>query len=644
VVVPVYLWSLVLVAFNDALPYPRRMRIAIFALATALYVSRRSPFVECEDVAPILLLLASIHALVLRFGWSASSDLSPQLAKNLLAGAFAVQVWYEMGRALSGSMPIGDFVCSALKTSLFACLGLAAAGAFQHAAHRADDERHQKLGMKDSMETLTHELRSPLQGIMGTVSVLLDGYGEGSAAAAGASPEEVREGLSVVMASSRHLLTIINNMLDVRKCDARMMDEFPLSPVPLRRSLADAAAFCRPMAAVTGVGLRLAEAGGCEGEGGGGHDHDHDPAYVLSNVVRLQQMIINVVSNAIKYSPRGGTVVISAEITTARRARELAAGALAAGIPLSEMAGRDGDDDPTSLVAVVSVDDEGPGVAPGAAASRVFARFSSGGGPPSAAEGKAGGAGEAGAPAVQAPSVIGGSRVAQPSGTGLGLNLCVKFARRMGGNIWVSPNPRCGRGSRFSFCLPVSEPPPAEEGPPAPASAAAAGGAGPAGGGSGSAPAGSFPGPVDPGEVEAQANGEAAGSAGLSVSDLRVLVVDDTAINLKVVERMLRGVGVRAVSVADSGRQALSILERDGPFSLVITDIQMPGMDGIQLSRAIRGDGAIRAKPVVVGLTAETSDTIGERCLGAGMAHLLHKPITKGQLESFLVDRLRLRR
>jgi CheY-like chemotaxis protein len=126
-----------------------------------------------------------------------------------------------------------------------------------------------------------------------------------------------------------------------------------------------------------------------------------------------------------------------------------------------------------------------------------------------------------------------------------------------------------------------------------------------------------------------------------TMSDLRVLVVDDIPINLKVIERMLKGIGIGTVRLADSGRSALAIMEHE-TFPLVITDIQMPDMDGMQLSDAIRSYDALATKPLVVGLTAETSDTIHERCAKSGIAHVLHKPITKKQLETFICNNLRV--
>jgi signal transduction histidine kinase len=620
-VFPQYMWSLVVVSFNPELSFPRKMRISAFALASALFVSHWSPLVNFSDAVPVLLGFALIHAVVLRMALSAS-PMSPLLARLLLAGAFAAQVTHEIGRVLSGAMPVQDFGYSVLKTGLFTSLGLAAAGAFQRASHRVEEEVHQKEGIKDSMEALTHELRSPLQGIMGTVSCLLD-----NESVAASSSAEVRESLSIILASSRHLLTLINNLLDVRKCDARMMDEFPLSPIPLIASLAEATAFCRPMATITGVELRLdldrSRSGSRPPLPGGWRCDDSDRTCVVSNVVRLQQMIINIVSNAIKYSPRNGTVRLETEIMTLRQARDEMMRALAVGIPLSESPNNRSSSGDSALVAVISISDAGPGIAPGVA-PRVFRKFAelATPSPPSSSSSSKG----------NVVSVIGGSTVAQPTGTGLGLNLCVKFVRRMNGNIWVANSPDGASGSRFSFCLPVAEEP-VDPVPVARGGCLA---------GNGSAAIGRVPSLAELGQITTQTSEpETEPATCSSISDLRVLVVDDTVINLKVIARMLRDIGVGDVSVAESGRQALSVLERES-FSLVITDIQMPEMDGIELSRAIRESETIPVKPVVVGLTAATSDEIEELCASAGMSHLIHKPITKKQLQSFLADRLRV--
>lgn len=94
----------------------------------------------------------------------------------------------------------------------------------QVAEEAAQKEYLLKQAMSESCQILSHELRTPLQGIMGITSMLLDGR---------ELQKDAEEALSLVMVSSRLLLTLINNMLDVRKCEANMMSEFEVVPTDL---------------------------------------------------------------------------------------------------------------------------------------------------------------------------------------------------------------------------------------------------------------------------------------------------------------------------------------------------------------------------------------------------------------------------
>mmetsp|Transcript_22347 Transcript_22347/g.33784 ORF Transcript_22347/g.33784 Transcript_22347/m.33784 type:complete len:186 (-) Transcript_22347:168-725(-) len=118
------------------------------------------------------------------------------------------------------------------------------------------------------------------------------------------------------------------------------------------------------------------------------------------------------------------------------------------------------------------------------------------------------------------------------------------------------------------------------------------------------------------------------------VSDFkrRVLLVDDTLINRKVLERMLKKIGVSTVVTVDSGKKALEELSSN-EYDLVITDLQMPGMSGTELCVAIHK--STNAPPIVVGLTADTSFDIAERCAAAGMADVLYKPITISEMKEY---------
>ena len=116
----------------------------------------------------------------------------------------------------------------------------------------------------------------------------------------------------------------------------------------------------------------------------------------------------------------------------------------------------------------------------------------------------------------------------------------------------------------------------------------------------------------------------------------QILVVDDTLINLKVLRRMLERIGYQSITTVESGDSALKELDKSD-YDLVITDIQMPNMDGFELSKAIN----TRAnKPIVVGLTAETSESLHEKAAANGMETILFKPITTAQMSQFLSSTL----
>jgi PAS domain S-box-containing protein len=131
----------------------------------------------------------------------------------------------------------------------------------------------------------------------------------------------------------------------------------------------------------------------------------------------------------------------------------------------------------------------------------------------------------------------------------------------------------------------------------------------------------------------------AAGRPQAGRRELRVLVVEDNAINQLVVRRFIEKSGHRAL-VAGNGREALAMLDQQ-PFDLVLMDVQMPVMDGLVATSAIRKQeartGAIRLP--VIALTASAMEGDRERCLEAGMDGYLSKPIDRRELDS-LLDRL----
>ncbi|WP_425930532.1 transporter substrate-binding domain-containing protein [Pseudomonas sp. NyZ201] len=119
-----------------------------------------------------------------------------------------------------------------------------------------------------------------------------------------------------------------------------------------------------------------------------------------------------------------------------------------------------------------------------------------------------------------------------------------------------------------------------------------------------------------------------------STLSLNILVVDDYPANLMLLGKQLDVLGHR-VSQADNGAQALQMW-REGNFDVLITDCNMPGMDGHQLARAVRTEESPGQRCLILGLTANAQAEERDRCLASGMDDCLFKPIGLGALRSHL--------
>jgi PAS domain S-box-containing protein len=418
-----------------------------------------------------------------------------------------------------------------------------------------------KQAMSESCQILSHELRTPLQGIMGITSMLLDGR---------ELQNDAEEALTLVMVSSRLLLTLINNMLDVCKCEANLVSEFEVIPTDLYQPIENAVNFCRPLGSMSNVQIDL-------------FPLKVRDVVVASDALRLQQVVINLVSNSIKHSNPGSITTVRSEVTTLADAEGRIRNALKAGSHQEAFDIEFKDRKHEMKVVIVSISDRGKGIDV-RQVHRLFQKF--------------------GQLNEHSSGSLGGTNTSncvpgQPSGTGLGLNLCLKFIHRMKGNIWAINNPD-GVGACFSFYLPLIS-----------------GGAVP--------------------RQRPSSNGTLANATTVVspvASSCRVLVVDDTLINLKVLDRMLKQVGVKFATCVDSGYKAMQMLE-ENDYNLVITDIQMPGMSGTELCENICKLNTLLKKPTIVGLTAEVSKAMDDKCSKSGMIKVLHKPLTAHQLKDF---------
>ena len=242
------------------------------------------------------------------------------------------------------------------------------------------------------LANMSHELRTPLNAIIGFSDLILEG-------GVGPISEQQREFLEAVLRNGRHLLGLINSVLDLAKIEAGRMS-LELAGTDLREAVTDAV---RDTAS-----LRSAKRQECT------LHLDEASLAVVADGVRVRQILFNLLSNASKFTAEGGEITLSALRTHA---------------PLRVPADRPGDERRamTREVVWVSVADSGIGIAPEDMA-KLFQEFSQ----------------------------VESSASRQAQGTGLGLALSKKFVEMHGGTIGAESIP--GRGSSFWFMLPTEGP------------------------------------------------------------------------------------------------------------------------------------------------------------------------------------------
>ena len=380
--------------------------------------------------------------------------------------------------------------------------------------------------LKDEfLANTSHELRTPLNGIIGLAESLIDG-------ATGILPAATCSNLAMIISSGRRLTNLINDILDFSKLQHHTL-ELQLKPIDLWSITNLVLTLSQSL--TTHKNLELINA----------IPRDFSPAEADEN--RLQQILYNLIGNAIKFT-EAGAVEISAEVHSSD--------------------GRD--------FITVRVADTGIGI-PADKFERIFISFEQGD----------------------------GSTARQYGGTGLGLSVTKQLVELHGGQIWVESE--VGVGSKFYFTVPVS------------AKSAETAGT--------SLSSNTELALIYSAITQAQFTQE----TDLETEQkLHILVVDDEPINLQVLQNHLSLSNYR-VTQALSGQEALTALERETQFDLILLDVMMPNMSGYEVCAKVREKHAANFLPIIM-LTAknQTADLIMGFQFGAN--DYLTKPFVKDEL------------
>jgi len=354
---------------------------------------------------------------------------------------------------------------------------------------------------------MSHEIRTPLNGVLGMSDALLHSD----------IPRSSRESVELIKSSGLSLMTILNDVLDVSKIESGKL-VLELKPFRMGQLIAEIIGILKFEADTRGVCLGL-------------HMESRIPEWVNGDRLRVRQILMNLLGNALKFTPEG-SVTLFPTFTEPDRFQ-------------------------------IRIVDSGMGISQ-AMLVRLFQPFEQGD----------------------------SSTTRKFGGTGLGLVISMQLAKMMGGDIHVKSTEGVGSEFLLSLILPVANPdePNGEGKPPS-----------------------------------LQPPGVRKGG--------RLLLAEDNAVNVRVAKALLSD-HFESIDVAATGKEALDMLSASD-YDLILMDLQMPEMDGMQAAREIRKHLKWSGVPIIA-LSANAFAADRKACQEAGMDDFLEKPITKAALNRVL--------
>ena len=358
------------------------------------------------------------------------------------------------------------------------------------------------------LSNMSHDIRTPINGIMGVTTI---------AKGAVDNPDKMRECLDKIDGASHHLLSLINDVLDMSRIES---GKTRMNPHP-----SDLRTVCDNCCSIIGGQLEGRDIRFV-------NDLQVQHTAVLADDLHLRQIFINILSNAVKFTKDGGSIWFRCIET-----------------------GSDG----TSATYRFEVEDTGIGMS-SEFLGRIFEPFS---------------------------QEHGGNRSTY-KGTGLGMSIVKELVELMGGTIEVSSE--LGKGSLFVVTLP-------------------------------------FELDKDAGLAVEDTVEEEPSAA--SIQGVKVLLVEDNELNIEIATELLRMSGA-VVDTASDGREALDKFSSNaaGTYDIILMDVMMPEMNGLEATRAIRALDRTDAREIpIIAMTANAFDDDVRATAEAGMNAHLSKPI-----------------